>query len=287
MNYGKSNLSRRKKRISSKKRMKKKRVGVRLFKAFVLCILLLGIVGVAAGGVFVKHVIDNTPEVTAKDILPQGYTTSIVDQNGTVLEQLKDSDSNRVYKKYDEISKYMGDAFVAIEDERFYKHNGIDLQGIIRAGVVGVTHGFHFTEGASTLTQQLIKNSHLTRTKTFVRKIEEALMAIKLEQAYDKDEILEKSRRDNDGMDERFKLMQWRASYLMLSVMMVVWALLFLWDSLHGQSTDVSFAIVMSGIAAMNFYQFYQFRYKTALGAGVLVTVAVISVVVHHIFATM
>ena len=79
-----------------------------------------------------------------------------------------------------------------------------------------------------------------------------------------KDEILEKSRRDNDGMDERFKLMQWRASYLMLSVMMVVWALLFLWDSLHGQSTDVSFAIVMSGIAAMNFYQFYQFRYKTA-----------------------
>lgn len=137
--------------------MKKKRVGVRLFNAFVLCILLLGIVGVAAGGVFVKHVIDNTPEVTAKDILPQGYTTSIVDQNGTVLEQLKDSDSNRVYKKYDEISKYMGDAFVAIEDERFYKHNGIDLQGIIRAGVVGVTHGFHFTEGASTLTQQLIK----------------------------------------------------------------------------------------------------------------------------------
>ena len=120
--------------------MKKKRVGVRLFKAFVLCILLLGIVGVAAGGVFVKHVIDNTPEVTAKDILPQGYTTSIVDQNGTVLEQLKDSDSNRVYKKYDEISKYMGDAFVAIEDERFYKHNGIDLQGIIRAGVSSVRY---------------------------------------------------------------------------------------------------------------------------------------------------
>ena len=92
------------------------------------------------------------------------------------------------------------------------------------------------------------------------------------EAAMNKDEILEKSRRDNDGMDERFKL---------------VWALLFVWDSLHGQSTDVSFAIVMSGIAAMNFYQFYQFRYKTALGAGVLVTVAVISVVVHHIFATM
>ena len=197
MNYGKSNLSRRKKRISSKKRMKKKRVGVRLFKAFVLCILLLGIVGVAAGGVFVKHVIDNTPEVTAKDILPQGYTTSIVDQNGTVLEQLKDSDSNRVYKKYDEISKYMGDAFVAIEDERFYKHNGIDLQGIIRAGVVGVTHGFHFTEGASTLTQQLIKNNvfpnfvNETNSERFERKIQEQYLALKIEKQMSKKEILE------------------------------------------------------------------------------------------------
>ena len=197
MNYGKSNLSRRKKRISSKKRMKKKRVGVRLFKAFVLCILLLGIVRVASGGVFVKHVIDNTPEVTAKDILPQGYTTSIVDQNGTVLEQLKDSDSNRVYKKYDEISKYMGDAFVAIEDERFYKHNGIDLQGIIRAGVVGVTHGFHFTEGASTLTQQLIKNNvfpnfvNETNSERFERKIQEQYLALKIEKQMSKKEILE------------------------------------------------------------------------------------------------
>lgn len=60
--------------------------------------------------------------------MPQGYTTNIVDSNGTLLEQLKDSDSNRVYKKYDEISPYMGKAFVAIEDERFYKHNGIDIQ---------------------------------------------------------------------------------------------------------------------------------------------------------------
>ena len=103
----------------------------------------------------------------------------------------------------------------------------------------------------------------------------------------EKDEILEKSRRDNDGMDERFKLMQWRASYLMLSVMMVVWALLFVWDSIHGQSTDVAFAIVMSGMAAMNFYQYYLLRYKTALGVGILVTVAVISVVVRHVLATM
>lgn len=103
----------------------------------------------------------------------------------------------------------------------------------------------------------------------------------------DKDEILEKSRRDNGDVDERFKLMQWRASYVMVTVMLVVWAPLFVWDSLHGQSTDVSFAIVMSGIAAMNFYQYYQFRYKTALGVGILVTLAVLGMVVHHVLATM
>ena len=102
-----------------------------------------------------------------------------------------------------------------------------------------------------------------------------------------KDEILEKNRRDNDGVDERFKLMQWRASYIVLSVMMVVWALLFVWDWLHGQGTDVAFAIAMSGMAALNFYQFYQFRYKTALGVGVLVTLAVVSVVTHHVLATL
>ena len=103
----------------------------------------------------------------------------------------------------------------------------------------------------------------------------------------DKDDILEKSRRDNGDVDERFKLMQWRASYVMVTVMLVVWAPLFVWDSLHGQSTDVSFAIVMSGIAAMNFYQYYQFRYKTALGVGILVTLAVLGMIVHHVLATM
>lgn len=197
MNYGKSNLSKRKKKISSKKRRKKKRVGVRFFKALIICILLLIVIGAAGVGIYVKKVIDNTPEVTAKDILPQGYTTNIVDSNGTVLEQLKDSDSNRVYKKYDEISKYMGDAFVAIEDERFYKHNGIDIQGIIRAGVNGVAHGFHFTEGASTLTQQLIKNNvfpnfiNESKYQRIERKIQEQYLALKIEKEMSKQEILE------------------------------------------------------------------------------------------------
>ena len=65
MNYGKSNLQRRKKKVSSKRRMKKKRVGVRIFKSLIICILLLGVIGIVGAGVIVKKVIDDTPEVTA------------------------------------------------------------------------------------------------------------------------------------------------------------------------------------------------------------------------------
>ena len=181
MNYGKRNLSRRKKSISSKKRMKKKRVGVRFFKALIICILLLGVICLVGGAVFAKKIIDNTPAVSADDILPQGYTTNITDQSGNVIETLKDSDSNRVYKTYEEItanSEYLPHAFVAIEDERFYEHNGVDLQGIIRAGIVGITNGFNFTEGASTLTQQLIKNNvfpNFVNEETFFDRVERKL----------------------------------------------------------------------------------------------------------------
>ena len=200
MNYGKRNLSRRKKSLSSKKRMKKKRVGVRFFKALIICILLLGIICVIGAIVFAKHIIDNAPAVSAEDILPQGYTTNITDQSGNVLETLSDSDSNRIYKTYEEItanSKYLPHAFVAIEDERFYEHNGIDLQGIIRAGIVGITNGFDFSEGASTLTQQLIKNNvfpNFVNESSFERierKLQEQYLALQFEKEMSKEEILE------------------------------------------------------------------------------------------------
>ena len=198
MNYGKQNLSKRKNQISSKKRMKTKRVGVRFFKALIICILLLAVICVIGIAVMAKRIIDNTPNVTADDIMPQGYTTTIVDQNGTEIETLKNSDSNRVYRSYDEIPEYLAHAFVAIEDERFYEHNGIDLQGILRAGVVGITNGFNFSEGASTITQQLIKNNvfpNFVSEKTLYdrveRKLQEQYLALQIEKEMSKKEILE------------------------------------------------------------------------------------------------
>ena len=65
--------------------MKKKRVGVRFFKAVITCMLLLVVIGLVGGIIFAKKIIDNTPDVSAEDIQPKGFTTTIVDQNGTVL----------------------------------------------------------------------------------------------------------------------------------------------------------------------------------------------------------
>lgn len=150
--------------------MKKKRVGVRVFKAVVICFLLICIIGAVGGGLFVKKIIDDAPEITPASVKPSGYKSQVVAaSNGQNLGQFREAGSNRVYKTIDTIPKYLANAFVAIEDERFYEHNGIDLQGILRAGLVGITSG-DFSEGASTLTQQLIKNNvfpNFTNEKTF------------------------------------------------------------------------------------------------------------------------
>ena len=197
MHYDKKNIAKKQKRISSKSNMTKKRVGVRLFKAFIACFLLLLVLGAGAAGLFIKKVIDDAPAITPESVKPSGYTTFVYAADGTELERFVASGANRIYKKIDEIPDLLGKAFIAIEDERFYKHKGVDLQGILRAGMVALTTG-HFSEGASTLTQQLIKNNvfpNFTDEKTLLdsleRKIQEQYLALQIEKQMSKKEILE------------------------------------------------------------------------------------------------
>ena len=89
------------------------------------------------------------------------------------------------------IPDHVKNAFIAIEDKRFYKHNGIDYRGLFRAALNNIK-SFSFKEGASTICQQLIKNTHLTNEKTLKRKLSEIKLARQLEKNYTKDEILEK-----------------------------------------------------------------------------------------------
>ena len=199
MNYGKRKASKKQKRITSKKNMRKKKLGVRLFKGFLLCIFVCCILAAIGGGFIIKHVIDNAPEITADSIKPQGYTsTALADDGTTTIAEFTGAGANRVYKTIDQIPEDLQHAFVAIEDSRFYTHNGVDIQGIIRAFVVGVTHGGNFSEGASTITQQLIKNNvfpdfvnESTFEEKLERKIQEQYLAIQVEKQLDKDSILE------------------------------------------------------------------------------------------------
>lgn len=196
MNYGKKKAAKRQKKITSKSTMQGKRVVVRLFKAFLLCLVVVAIVGVVGGGMFVKKIIDNAPEISPSDVKPQGFTTFVyADDGATEIQRFVAAGSNRVYKSIDEIPLDLQHAFVAIEDERFYEHTGIDVQGIIRAGISTLSGN---EQGASTLTQQLIKNNvfpNFVNEQTFYdkmqRKLQEQYLALEIEKQMNKDEILE------------------------------------------------------------------------------------------------
>ena len=197
MNYGRKKAAKKRRDINSKSKMKKKRLGVRIFKGVLLTLLLLMVAGCVGGGIFLKKVIDSAPDVTPEDVKPTGYTSVVyASDNKTETQRLTSAGSNRVYKTIDEIPKDLQHAFVAIEDERFYEHNGIDPKGIVRAGMIGLTTG-DFSQGASTLTQQLIKNnifdfmSEDTFFDRLERKIQEQYLALKLEKQMSKSEIME------------------------------------------------------------------------------------------------
>ena len=106
---------------------------------------------------FVRGAIDAAPSLDILDVQPQGYASQIYDADGNLMQTLVMEGSNREEVSFDQLPDDLVNAFIAIEDSRFYEHNGIDLKGILRAAYVGITNG-RFSEGASTITQQLIKN---------------------------------------------------------------------------------------------------------------------------------
>ena len=163
-----------------------------------LCILFLCCIGFCCLFGMVQGAISTAPSVDAIDISPTGYITNVYDNSGGQLVQLVSSGANRTYVTLDEIPIDLQHAFVAIEDERFYEHNGIDYKGIVRAAFLGLKNHFHFTQGASTITQQLLKNNVFDGWteesglgQRLKRKIQEQYLALELEKITDKDTILE------------------------------------------------------------------------------------------------
>lgn len=201
MNYGKKNLKKNKATLSNKKSKAKKKFIISFLKTLVILIALMivGVLGVAS--LYTTKLIANVPDASTIDISPSGFSTTIYDSAGAEIETLAASGANREFVELTQIPKDLQHAFVAIEDARFYDHNGIDVQGILRAVVVDITNiisGSHASQGASTITQQLLKNNYFTTWTSETsfkdrldRKIQEQYLAIQIEKVYSKDQILE------------------------------------------------------------------------------------------------
>ena len=162
-----------------------------MFNAFIKGSIILAIVfALALGAAFIyayeqialdaDKLINYKPEISSV----------ILDRNGEKLAYVFKK-QHRLYARYDEIPGFLVEGLVAMEDTRFFEHNGVNPDAILRAIVKDVKAG-KFVEGGSTLTQQLIKNKLLSNEKKLMRKVKEAILALKIEHELSKEQILER-----------------------------------------------------------------------------------------------
>lgn len=197
MNYSKRGIKAKQKSLHATSSKWSKKLLLAVLNLSLLAVISIGVIGASMGiGIF-KGVIDTAPSIGNIDVTPSGFSTFVYDLEGNQIGKLIAADSNRIPVAQDMIPENLAHAFVAIEDERFYEHNGIDIKGIIRAAYVGISNGFHFSEGASTITQQLLKNNVFTNwtseegfAEKMKRKIQEQYLAIELTKTMSKEDVL-------------------------------------------------------------------------------------------------
>ena len=195
MNYNEPSIKKKREELSSPKKRRRTTASAVAFRVilFLICAICVSGAGLAYGSF--KGIIASAPKNVS--LSPKYSSTIIYDDNNKAVQPLHDYSSNRIKVKSEELPDNLKNAFIAIEDERFYEHNGIDIQGIGRAALIAVTT-MHATEGASPLTQQVLKNNVFTdwtSENNFIsslkRKIQEQYLALQLEKVTSKDTILE------------------------------------------------------------------------------------------------
>jgi penicillin-binding protein 1A len=199
MNYGKKGVRARQKALNSKSAKWGRRIILTGLRAILVLLVVGGVMGVAAGiGIF-KGIIASAPQIDVDQLAPLGQSTLIYDAEGNEIDKYVSSDSNRIIiTSMDQIPENLAHAFVALEDERFYVHNGVDVKGMVRAGYQFLASGGKIRQGASTITQQLLKNMIFldwmsedgNLIKMIKRKIQEQYLAIELTKESTKDEVL-------------------------------------------------------------------------------------------------
>ncbi|MDD5900117.1 MAG: transglycosylase domain-containing protein [Lachnospiraceae bacterium] len=196
MNFSKDETNKKIKALKTRSKRLSTKLNVTIFRLFLLSIVFLGAVGVAALAGIVNGLSATVPSIDLIHVVPSGYASNTYYRDGTHAETLAGVEANRDYVSIIELPKHIKYAFVAMEDERFYEHNGIDMRGIMRA-LVSNLNTKSLDYGASTITQQLLKNQVFgggNEKNPFVklsRKIQEQFLAVELENKLSKDTILE------------------------------------------------------------------------------------------------
>ncbi|WP_084783331.1 transglycosylase domain-containing protein [Bacillus dakarensis] len=178
---------RRKQQANAKQKGKKKSRGKITIKRIFLTLVAIGIVGLLTGVGTFAYMVKDAPELDEK-LLKDPISSEIYDKDGKLITEI--GAEKRDYVDYEDIPKLVEEAIIATEDVRFYQHNGIDLIRLGGAVIANITEGFG-AEGASTITQQVVKNSFLTPEKTLSRKAQEAWLSFQLERKYPKQDIFE------------------------------------------------------------------------------------------------
>lgn len=196
MDYSKSAVNKKIRQLKTTTTRLSTKVRVSAYRLFLVLLVFLASAGVMAAFGTLEGLIDSAPDVSNINVVPTGYTTKFYYSDGTLSQTLVGAGGNREYVTIEEIPEDVQNAFLAIEDERFREHDGIDVRSIFRAAVEMLTTG-SLGSGGSTITQQLLKNqvfgggNESSDINKIVRKIQEQYLAIQLENTLDKDTILE------------------------------------------------------------------------------------------------
>ncbi|WP_409298127.1 PBP1A family penicillin-binding protein [Peribacillus sp. SCS-26] len=158
-----------------------------LFKRAALLVIALGIALMVLGGAVFAYYAATAPKLS-EGMLKDPVASKIYDKNKKLIDEV--GKENREFVPYNEIPKEVVDATIATEDARFFEHHGVDLRRLGGAVVANVTSGFG-SQGASTITQQLVKRSFLTPEKTIKRKVQELWISLQIEREYTKEQIFE------------------------------------------------------------------------------------------------
>ena len=188
-NYGRSGIEQEREALQATAPRAGNRISVIILRIILFLLIAIAVAVICLGIGAYRGIIDDSPQITDANIMPLGYASFVYDQDGKEIQKLNSVEGNRISVSINEIPLNMQHAIVAIEDSRFYEHNGVDPHGMIRAILVAVQSGLSRSEGASTITQQLLKNNVFTnwldetRINRIKRKLQEQYLAVQLEES--------------------------------------------------------------------------------------------------------